>query len=249
MIYYLIIYLSFYFAAKDLISLKKQALFAAFPYTLPVLTGYLFLGIAFGVLLASKGFSPWWALIMSLFIYAGAMQFVAISLLTGPFAPLTAAIITLMVNARHLFYGLSLLTRFRALGKAKAYPIFALTDETYSLYCLTKAPEGVSAKWFDIWIAVLDHSYWIIGGLIGAVIGTHLPFDATGIDFAMTALFAVIFLEQWDSFTDRRPAVCGLAVTLLCLLIFGKEWFVIASMIALLALLTLGRSRLEVKKA
>lgn len=233
---------------KDLIQVKKQALLAAFPYTLPVMTGYLFLGIAFGVLLTSKGFSPWWALVMSITIYAGAMQFVAVALMTGPFAPLTAALITFMVNARHLFYGLSLLTRFRDMGRAKLIPIFGLTDETYSLFCLTKAPEGVSKKWFDIWISVLDHLYWISGCMIGAVIGANLPFDGTGIDFAMTALFAVIFLEQWESFRDRRPALCGLAVTLFCLIVFGKDWFVIASMLLLLVILTLGKSRLEEHK-
>lgn len=225
--------------------MKKQALLAAFPYTLPVLTGYLFIGIAFGVLLTSKGFSPWWALAMSVFIYAGAMQFVTIALISGPFAPLTAALMTLMVNARHLFYGLSMLTRFRPYGKDKAYPVFALTDETYSLYCLTKAPSGVSEKWFDISLALLNQIYWLLGTAIGAAIGAHLPFDATGIDFAMTALFAVIFLEQWDSAKDRRPAVCGLVVTLACLILFGKDWFVLASMVSLLVLLTLGRSRLE----
>lgn len=227
--------------------MRTKALRAAFPYTLPVLTGYLFIGIAFGVLMTSKGFSPWWALAMSLFIYAGAMQFVTIALLTGPFAPLTAAMMTLMVNARHLFYGLSMLTRFAPLGKAKAYPVFALTDETYSLYCLTKAPDGISPKWFDIWTAILNQCYWVAGTLIGAVIGAHLPFDATGIDFAMTALFAVIFLEQWDSATDRRPALCGLVVTLLCLLLFGREWFVLASMFALLFILTACRTRLEAR--
>ena len=228
--------------------MKKQAFLAAFPYTLPVLTGYLFIGIAFGVLLTSKGFSPWWALAMSLFIYAGAMQFVTIALISGPFAPLTAALMTLMVNARHLFYGLSMLSRFRPYGKDKAYPVFALTDETYSLYCLTKAPDGINEKWFDISLAVLNHLYSPPGTARGAVLGAHLPFDATGIDFAMAALFAVIFLEQWDSATDRRPAVCGLVVTLACLVLFGKEWFVLASMISLLVLLTLGRSKLEGKQ-
>ena len=228
--------------------MKKQALLAAFPYTLPVMTGYLFIGIAFGVLLTSKGFSPWWALAMSLFIYAGAMQFVTIALISGPFAPLTAALMTLMVNARHLFYGLSMLSRFRPYGKGKAYPVFALTDETYSLYCLTKAPSGISEKQFDLSLAVLNHLYWLAGTALGAVIGTHLPFDATGIDFAMTALFAVIFLEQWDSATDRRPAICGLVVTLACLVIFGKDWFVLASMVSLLVILSLGRSRLEGKQ-
>src|SRR5699024_11515 len=151
--------------------MKRKIWKAALPYTLPVCTGYIFLGIAFGVLMVSGGFSPLWALLMSVCIYAGSMQFVAVDLLAGPFAPLTAALMTLMVNARHIFYGLSMLERFKICGKLKPYMMFSLSDETYSLLCSAKPPEGMDKKWFMFFIALMDQLYWIAGTAIGALAG------------------------------------------------------------------------------
>ncbi len=225
--------------------MRRRAWKAALPYTLPVFMGYLFLGIAFGVLLTSKGFSVWLALLMSLTIYAGSGQFVAIGLLTGPFSLPTAALITLMINARHLFYGLSLLDKFRPMGARKPYMIFSLTDETYSLLCAAEPPDGVDRNWFFFFIALLDHSYWIFGGLVGALAGTLLTFDSTGIDFAMTALFIVIFVEQWERAKSHIPAVLGIAVTVLCLVLVGREKFILVAMAGIFTSLTLLRSRLE----
>lgn len=227
--------------------MKRKALKAAVPYTLPVFMGYLFLGIAFGVLLTSKGFSVWLALLMSLTIYAGSGQFVAIGLLTAPFDPVTSALVTLMINARHLFYGLSLLDRFKQMGGRKPYMIFSLTDETYSLLCAVRVPEGVDKDWFAFFIALLDHSYWILGSLIGALAGTVFAFDSTGIDFAMTALFIVIFVEQWESAKNHVPAVLGIAVTVLCLMLVGRDKFILAAMAGILLLLTLLRGTLREK--
>ncbi len=221
----------------------KKAFRTAFPITLPVLMGYLFLGIAFGVLLSSKGFHAGWAVLMSVAIYAGSMQFVAIELLTIPFHFLNVLFITLTVNIRHLFYGLSMLDKFKDSGKLKPYMIFSLTDETYSILCSASAPEGVSSKWYFFFIAFLNHCYWIAGSVIGCTAGNLIPFNSEGIDFAMTALFIVIFVEQWEKASSHLPAILGLAVTAVCRLIFGTDWFILISMLCLLLSLFLLNSR------
>lgn len=210
--------------------MNKRTIKAALPHTLPVFMGYLFLGIAFGVLLASKGFHVGWALLMSVLIYAGSMQFVAVSYLVAGFQPLGVVLITLMVNARHVFYGLSMLEKFKGTGKLKPYLIFGLTDETYSLLCSAEPPEGVERKWFMFWITLFDHSYWILGSVIGCVAGTLIPFDSTGIDFAMTALFVVIMVEQWEKTKNHIPVLVGIGATILCRVFAGEQWFIIASM-------------------
>ena len=222
----------------------KAALSAAFPLTVPVLFGYLFLGIAFGVLLSTHGLGPGWSLLMGIIMYAGASQFLLVELLAMPFAPLKVFILILMVNARHLFYGLSLLDRFRNRGKFKPYLIFALTDETYAVQVSAKPPDGISHKWFDFWIALLNHLYWIAGSLIGSLVGTLIPFSSEGIDFAMTALFLVIFVEQWEAQRNHRPAVIGLAVALASLVLFGAEHFIIVSMVGIALCLILLRRQL-----
>ena len=219
--------------------MRRKALLAAFPYTVPVLMGYLFLGIAFGVLLGSHGYHVGWAFLMSLLIYAGAMQFVAIGLLTGPFGLFNAFIMTLSVNARHLFYGLSMLDKFKDIGKFRPYMIFSLTDETYSLLCGIETPKGVNRKWFMLFIAALNHLYWITGSVVGVLAGTLVPFDATGIDFAMTALFIVIFVEQWESTKEHSPALLGVGISVVCLVLFGAYHFIIFSMIGILCSLLL----------
>ena len=178
--------------------MKSKAFRSAFPHTLPVMAGYLFLGMGFGILLESNGYSFIWAFFMSIFIYAGSMQYVAIDLLASGASLISTAIMTLMIQVRHLFYGLSIIDKYKDTGKKKLLLIHELTDETYSLLCSVKTPEGIDAGDMRFWIAMLDHSYWILGGVLGTIIGGILPFDTTGIDFAMTALFLVIFLEQWE---------------------------------------------------
>ena len=228
--------------------MKRKAFKAALPYTLPVLMGYLFLGIAFGVLLSSKGYHVGWALLMSVTIYAGSMQFVAIELLVSSFNLVHVFFVTLLVQARHLFYGLSLLDKFKVSEVLKPYMIFSLTDETYSLLCSKEPPEGINKKWFMFFIALLDHSYWIIGGVIGNLAGTVFSFDPTGIDFAMTALFIVIFVEQWENSKQHTPALLGLGLTLISLLIFGSENFLIFALIGIFISLTLLQGRLKSKE-
>ena len=224
---------------------KMTALKAAFPHTLPVLTGYIFLGIAFGILLGSKGYSLGWAILMSTVIYAGAAQFVAIGLLTTDFNPLYALLITLMVNARHLFYGIALLSRLNGTGRKKPYMAFGLTDETFSILCATEPPAGVDRNWFMFFITLLDQGYWIIGPALGAMLGAVIEFNTKGIDFVLTALFVVIFIEQWKAQKYHGPAIIGVGASLLCLLVFGAHSFIIPAMLVIVSVLMLGRKTLE----
>lgn len=223
----------------------KKAFKAAFPYTIPVLTGYLFIGIAFGVMFQEKGYNFLWAALMSLLVYAGSGQYLAVNFFAPGVSFLQVIFMTFMVNVRHIFYGLSLLERFANMGKQRLYMIFSLTDETYSLYFITKVPKGVDEKKFLLGIALLDQCYWIIGSIIGALAGSMIPFDATGIDFAMTALFLVIFVEQWMSSRQHIPALAGLGCGFLCLLLFGKDNFILPAMICIMVLLLSCRKVIE----
>ncbi len=225
--------------------MKLKALKAAFPHTIPVMLGYLFMGMAFGILLAAQGFAPWWSTLIAITIFCGSMQFVAIGLLCGAFDPLHAAFMTLLVNARHIFYGLSTIEMFRRMPKQRPYLIFSQTDETFSLHCSAKPPEGVDEGWFHFFLGLLDHLYWIAGCTIGAVAGMLITFDTTGIEFVMTALFVVIFVEQWQGVKQHLPALVGVGATLVCLVVFGSESFLIPAMLLIMGLLTLLRPRLE----
>ena len=231
------------------LSKNRPALRAAFPHTIPVLTGYLFLGIAFGILLHSIGYGVLWAFFMSLIVFAGSMQFVTVGLIAAGFSPVQALIMTVMVNARHIFYGLSMLEKFADSGKFRPYLIFALTDETYSLLCTVQPPPNIDSSRFYRMITLLNHSYWILGSVLGSLGGAVLPFDYQGIEFVMTALFVVIFLEQWQTQKDHRPALIGVGFSLLCLLVFGAEWFIIPSMAVMVLGLTAIRRSYESRAA
>ena len=213
----------------------------AFKQSVPIMAGYIVLGMGFGVLLESKGYGVLWAIAMSVFIYAGSMQYVAINLITGGASLIATALMTLMVNARHLFYGISMLDKYKNTGKYKPYLIFALTDETYSLVCSGKIPEGVDRNKYYFLVSLFDQVYWVIGSVIGSVVGSVLNFNTAGIDFSMTALFLVVFVEQWKSTKDRASAITGVAVSVVCLLIFGAGNFVIPSMISITVILLLMR--------
>jgi len=223
----------------------KRALAAAFPITIPVMVGYLFLGVAFGVLLQKNGYSVFWAILMSAVIYAGSMQFLAINFLTPGVGVLSIIFMTLMVNIRHIFYGLSMLERFRGTGKKKPYLIFSLTDETFSLLCSAEPPQGVDRGLFYFFISLLDQVYWVAGSALGGLAGALLSFNTKGIDFAMTALFVVIFVNQWRESKQHLPALCGLGLTALCLLVFGADNFLLPALLLILAALLLCRRRLE----
>ncbi|MDY3918938.1 MAG: AzlC family ABC transporter permease [Candidatus Limivivens sp.] len=213
--------------------------------TLPVMAGYLVLGIGFGILLNDKGYSFWWAIFMSVGIYAGSMQYVGVDLLAGGASLISAALMTLMVNARHLFYGISMVEKYRDIGPAKPYLIYALTDETYSLVCDPKLPEGVNRKAYLTLVSLLDQSYWVLGSFLGGLLGSALTFNSEGIDFAMTALFVVIFVEQWENTKQHIPALLGLGVSLVCLVAFGSSGFLIPAMAGITAGLFLLRGVIE----
>lgn len=205
--------------------------------TLPVMTGYLVLGAGFGILLQSKGYGFLWAFAMSGFIYAGSMQFVAVDLITTGAGIITAALTTLMVNARHLFYGISMVERYKSVGAAKPYLIFGLTDETYSLVCGNEELDDKDL----LQITLLDQSYWVGGSLIGSLLGAWLPVDFAGVDFALTALFVCIVTDQWLTNDDHLPALIGIGCSVVCLLIFGADSFLIPAMLLITAALTLLR--------
>ena len=227
----------------------KAAVRAAFPHTIPVLTGYVFMGMAFGMLLASKGYGAPWAFLMALSIYAGSVQFVGVGLMAAGFEPLTAALMTLAVNARHIFYGIPLLDRFKRYGRAKYYMIFALTDETFALMCSAKPPPGVDEKHFYLAISILDHLYWITGCTLGGLLGSALPINTQGIDFVMTALFVVILLDQWKVKENRGPALIGLLVSVAARAAFGPQWFILAAMAVMILVFSLARKPLEARMA
>ncbi|MCI5499312.1 MAG: AzlC family ABC transporter permease [Clostridiales bacterium] len=211
--------------------MKTKAFRAAFPYTLPICVGFLFLGMSYGFLMGSYGFSFVYPMLMSLFIFAGSMEFVTANLLLMPtFQPLHAFLLTLMVNARHLFYGLSLLEKFRGLGWKKPYLIFGLCDETFSIHCAVTPPEDVDPGWFMFFTTVLNQSYWVAGATLGGLLGQVIHFNTQGIEFVMTALFVVMFLSQWEQNKDHRPALVGVGCTLLCLLVLGSDHFLLPAM-------------------
>ena len=218
-----------------------RAFRAAFPSTIPVLTGFLSLGFAYGVLMKTKGYGVQWSVLMSALAFCGSMQFVAITLLTAVFDPLQAFLLSLMVNARHLFYGLSMLDKYKGAGKLRAFLIFSLCDETFSIVSCTEPPAGVEKRWFYFAVSFLDYIYWIAGTLVGGLFGGLVQFDTTGLDFVLTALFVVLFLEQWRKPENRVSAVIGLAATALSLVVFGQDNFVIPAMLLVLLALTVRR--------
>ncbi|MGN0383811.1 MAG: AzlC family ABC transporter permease [Eubacterium sp.] len=225
--------------------MNKNTIEKAFKDSLPVMTGYIFLGMGFGVMLQDKGYSVLWALLMSTTIYAGAMQYVAVDLLSSGASLIATALMTIMINARHFFYGIAMLDKYEGMGKVKPYLVFALTDETFSIVCNDSSVKGVSKKHYYFLLSIFNQSYWIIGGAIGAILGSALAFDSTGIDFAMTALFVVIFVEQWTVDKQHIPALIGVIVSLVCLILFGSDKFVIPAMIAITFVLCIFRSNLE----
>ena len=225
--------------------MDRKTLAAAFPVTVPVLMGYLAIGMAFGLMLQSIGYGVVWAFFMSLTIYAGSGQYLGVSLLaTGASLP-QVAFLTLMINFRHLVYGLSMLEKFRGMGARKLYMMFSLTDETYALLSSARPPEGVEEHDFYFCVALLDHSYWILGSIIGSLVGAALGFDTTGVDFAMTALFLVIAVGQWKAAGSHLPALLGAAATLVSLLLVGAEDMLLHALGIIVLVLTLMRPKLE----
>lgn len=223
--------------------MKRKAFKAALPYTLPICIGFLFIGMSYGFLMKSKGFSLIYPVTMSCFIFAGSMEFVTANLLMTTFNPLHAFIITLKVNARHLFYGISMLDRFKNVGLKKLYLIYGMCDETFSINCTAEPPADVDRGWFMFFVTLLNQIYWVSGATLGALLGYLIHFNTKGIEFVMTALFVVMFTDQWEKATDHRPALIGLGCSLLCLLILGGNNFMIPAMGLILLCFALNKKR------
>ena len=216
----------------------------AFYHSIPVMAGYIVLGTGFGILLRSAGYGVGWAFAMSLLIFAGSLQFVGVGLISGGASVLTAVLTSFMVNARHLFYSISMIGKYKDAGRYKPYMIFALTDETYSILCDGQVPEGTDEHLYRFLLSLFNHSYWVIGSVLGSLLGSVLPFSTKGIEFSMTALFLASFAEQWGRKENRIPAAAGLIGTLLSLLVFGPERFLIPAMLLITLVLTLLRGSL-----
>ena len=227
--------------------MKSLVVRKAFLKSLPVMAGYVVLGIGFGILLRDAGYGLPWAFAMAVAIYAGSMQYVGVGLLAGGAGIITALLTTVMVNARHLFYSISMIGLYRDAGKYKPYLIFALTDETYSLLSDGETPFPEYAHLYRFLVSLFNQLYWITGCILGSLLGSVLPFPSTGIEFSMTALFIASFTEQWIKTRDHLPALTGLLSTLLCLLVFGPERFLIPAMLLITLVLTVIKGRLEEK--
>ena len=225
--------------------MTKRTFRRAFRDSLPIMAGYLALGFGFGVLLQSKGYSFWWAILMSCTMFAGSGQYAGVDFLASGATILTTAVMTLIINARHFFYGFSLLDKYKGIGVFKPYLIFGLTDETYSIVCSAQLDETISKRKYFVFLTALNHFYWIAGSTIGAVIGGVLPFSYEGVDFAMTALFMVIMVEQWIRSEEHLPVILGVATTVVCLCIFGADVFIIPSMALIAFELLLFRKKLD----
>lgn len=223
----------------------RQAFAYSFPKTIPVMVGYIFLGTAYGILMSVNGFGIGWAMAMSIFVYAGSLQYVGINLLVAAASPFTAFLMALMINARHLFYGISMLGKYSGMGKVRAYLIFGLTDETFSVVCNEEIPKGLSGKRRYVWITFLNQLYWISGTMLGAVAGSMITFNTKGLDFALTALFVVIFTEQWMTQRDHKPALIGVFSAVASLAVFGTDTFIIPSMVLILFAVSLGYKKEE----
>lgn len=230
------------------VSKKSQIWLAfrtAFPFTIPIFAGFVFIGIAYGIYMNSLGFSAIYPILMSLLIFAGSMEFVAANFFLMAFNPLNAFFLTLMVNARHLFYGLSMLDKYRGIGKKNLYMIFGLCDESFAINHTINVPKGVDKGWVMFFVTLLNHSYWVLGATLGGVFGSLITFNTEGLEFVMTALFVVIFIEQWMKEEKHISSLIGLGASIACLILFGGDHFIIPAMIAILGLLTLSRKSME----
>lgn len=224
------------------------ALKTAFPYTLPIFAGFWFLGLTYGIYMNVSGFSFLYPMFMSLLIFAGSVEFVAVNMLLGAFDPLQAVLMTVMINARHLFYGISMLDRYKGTGWKKFYLIYGMCDESFSINYTAEIPEGVDKGWFMFFVTFLNHMYWFTGATLGGIFGSLISFNTEGLDFVMTAMFVVIFMEQWMKDKKHTSALLGIVLSLLCVIAFGADSFIIPAMAAIVIVLTILRKPLETEE-
>ena len=223
----------------------KKAFLCAFPKTIPIMTGFLFLGMSYGIYMKVSGFSFVYPLCMSLVIFGGSLEFVTVSMLLGSFAPVQTFLMALMIQARHLFYGIALLEKYRGTGWKKPYLIFGMCDESFSINCSVQVPENVDRGWFYFFVSLLNQSYWVCGATLGGILGSFISFNTEGLEFVMTAMFVVIFMEQWKKEKKHYTALIGVLASAGCLLLFGAESFLIPAMICILCFLTVFRKPIE----
>lgn len=226
-------------------NIRRKAFIAALPHTFPILAGFLFLGMAYGIYMNVSGFSVWYPMLMALTIFGGSLEFVAVTMLLGTFAPLQTLIMTLMIQARHLFYGISMLDKFKGLGWKRFYLILGLCDETFSINYTADIPKDVDSGWFMFFVTLLNQFYWVAGATLGGLLGSLFTFNTEGLDFVMTAMFVVIFLEQWMKEKKHYTALIGVSASAVCLLLFDADSFLIPTMIFILCLLTIFRKPIE----
>ena len=226
-------------------NIRRKAFIAALPHTFPILAGFLFLGMAYGIYMNVTGFSVWYPMLMALTIFGGSLEFVAVTMLLGTFAPLQTLIMTLMIQARHLFYGISMLDKFKGLGWKRFYLIFGLCDETFSINYTADIPKDVDSGCFMFFVTLLNQFYWVAGATLGGLLGSLFTFNTEGLDFVMTAMFVVIFLEQWMKEKKHYTALIGVSASAVCLLLFDADSFLIPTMIFILCLLTIFRKPIE----
>ena len=219
-----------------LVDKYKKAFLAAFPLTLPICAAFLFLGVSYGFFICSKGFSPWYPFFTSMLVFAGSMEFVLVGMLLSAFNPWYCYLMTLMVNSRHLFYGLSMLEKFKDTGWKKIYLIFGMCDESFAINVSTSPPEGVDKGWFMTFVTLLNQIYWVVGSTIGGIMGSSIKINTQGLDFALVALFVAIFVSQWQNNTNHNPAIIGILLPLGCLVILGPQSFVPPAMLLMLIL-------------
>ena len=226
-------------------SRSGRAFKAAFPLTVPIFAGFWFLGLTYGIYMNAAGFSWIYPALMSLTIFAGSVEFIAVNLLLGAFNPIQAFVLAFMVNARHLFYGISMIDKYRGLGLKQLYLIFGLCDESFSINYTANIPANVDRGMFYFWVTLLNHFYWVSGATLGGIFGSLITFNTKGLDFVLTSMFVVIFMEQFFKETNHANALIGFGASIICLMIFGAENFILPSMAAILILLTAARRRLE----
>lgn len=225
---------------------KRQTAFrTAFHHSLPIMAGYGFLGLTYGIYMHELGFCFVYPMLLGLTVYAGSAEFLVGNMLLGAFSPIQTFLVVLMVNARHLFYGLSSLDRFKGLGWKKFFLIFGMSDETFALTSSTQVPENVDKGWFLLWLTWLDESYWVLGATLGGLLGTFINYDLRGLEFVLTAMFVAIFADNWLREDNHVSSISGLMISGLCLVIFGADSFIIPSMVLMLVFLTLLRGRLH----
>ena len=229
-------------------NVKMKALKCAFPHTIPIMTGFLFLGMSYGIYMHVSGFSFWYPMLMAMTIFAGSVEFVCVNFLLGAFNPLQAFIVTLILNARHIFYGISMLDRFKGMGWKKIYLIFGMCDETFSVNYTADIPKDVDSGWFMFFVTLLNQIYWVLGATLGGLFGSLITFNTEGLDFVMTAMFVVIFLEQYLKDKNHLNSYIGLGVSLLMLLCFGADNFMIPAIAGILICLSAARKRMEEKE-